>query len=140
MPQPINSVSNRALNPNISSTGNVNWVPGLNGAKNWKMYPGTIDILMDNVNQDIYYIKVCDETGAFKPLRAFQYHEIPLEEVPLQDVDMPSASNFVTKDDFAAFKNEILEAIKSNSGSNNGYHKNNRKPNYNGGNQNNDRS
>lgn len=137
MPQtPITTISNRNLNPNISNTGNVIWVSGLNGAKNWKMYPNTIDLLMDNVNQDIYYIKVCDETGAIKSLRAFRYNEIPIEEVPLQDTDMPAPSNFVTKDDFNSFKNEILEAIKAN----NNYHKPNRKPNYNGGNQSNERS
>ena len=136
MPQTPSLVSNRNLNPNVSSTGGVIWVSGINGARNWKMYPNTIDILMDNVNKDIYYIKICDETGAFKPLRAFRYNEISLDEVPLQDVDMPAASNFVTKDDFASFKNEILEAIKSNNNYRNN-HKNNR--NY-GGNQSNERT
>ena len=54
MPQtPITMINNKTLNPGIASTGNINWVSGLNGGKNWKMYPNTTDILMDNVNKDI---------------------------------------------------------------------------------------
>ena len=136
MPQtPITAISNKALNPGVANTGNINWVSGLNGSKGWKMYPNTTDILMDNVNKDIFYIKVCDETGGIKTFKAFKYQEIPLEEVPLQDADTPGMGSFVTKDDLAAFKTEMLDAIKSMSSSNN-YHKNKR-PNYNGGNQNN---
>lgn len=136
MPQTsINVLSNKALNPGVANTGNINWVSGLNGSKNWKMYPNTTDILLDNVNKDIFYIKSCDETGAIKTFRAFKYNEIQLDEVPLQDADTPAMINFVTKDDLAAFKSEILEAIKGSNS--NSYHKNNnRKQNYNGGSQN----
>lgn len=136
MPQtPINVISNRTLNPGVANTGNINWVSGLNGGKNWKMYPNTTDILMDNVNKNIFYIKSCDETGAIKTFKAFEYKEIQMDEVPLQDADTPAMTNFVTKDDLAAFKSEILEAIKGSNS--NSYHKNNnRKQNYNGGSQN----
>lgn len=131
MPQtPITNISNRPLNPSVANTGNINWVSGLNGSKNWKMYPNTTDILMDNVNKDIFYIKSCDETGAIKTFKAFKYNEISLDEVPLQDTDMPTITNFVTKDDLATFKDEMLDAIRSMSSNN--YHKN-KKPNYNGG-------
>lgn len=136
MPQtPITNISNKTLNPGVPNTGNINWVSGLNGGKNWKMYPNTTDVLMDNVNKDIFYIKACDETGAIKTFRAFKYEEVQLEDIPLQDIDTPAMTNFVTKDDLSAFKAEILEAIKGNTSNN--YHKNNRKPNYNGGSQNN---
>ena len=135
MPQtPITMINNKTLNPGVASTGNINWVSGSNGGKNWKMYPNTTDILMDNVNKDIFYIKSCDETGAIKTFKAFRYSEIPLEDVPLQDADTPGMSSFVTKDDLAAFKAEMLDAIKGMSSNN--YHKN-KKSNYNGGNQNN---
>ena len=135
MPQtPITMINNKTLNPGVASTGNINWVSGSNGGKNWKMYPNTTDILMDNVNKNIFYIKACDETGAIKTLKAFQYSEIPFEDVPLQDADTPGMSSFVTKDDLAAFKAEMLDAIKGISSNN--YHKN-KKSNYNGGNQNN---
>lgn len=136
MPQtPINVINNKTLNPGVANTGNVNWVSGLNGGKSWKMYPNTTDILLDNVNKDIFYIKSCDETGAIKTFRAFKYNEIQLDEVPLQDADTPGFGNFVTKDDLAALKSEILEAIKGSNNSNS-YHKNNRKQNYSGGSQN----
>lgn len=135
MPQtPITMINNKTLNPGIASTGNINWVSGSNGGKNWRMYPNTTDILMDNVNKDIFYIKSCDETGAIKTFKAFRYSEIPLEDVPLQDADTPGMGSFVTKDDLAAFKAEMLDAIKGMSSNN--YHKN-KKSNYNGGNQNN---
>ncbi len=131
MPQtPISNINNRILNPNTANTGGITWVSGLNGAKNWKMYPNTIDLLMDNVNQDIYYIKVCDEVGAIKSLKAYKYSEIPIEDVPLQDTDTPSSTNFVTKDDLNIFKEEMLEAIKNVTNKNN-YHNKNKKYNYN---------
>ena len=132
---PTNLTSNRNLNANASMTGGVIWVSGLNGAKSWKQYPNTIDILMDNVNKDIYYIKIADEIGNCKNLRAFRYDEIPLEDVPLQDANTPAMSNFVTKDDFDSFKTEMLDAIKMISNNNN-----NRKQHYNNGGNHNERT
>lgn len=132
---PTNLTSNRNLNANASMTGGVIWVSGLNGAKSWKQYPNTIDILMDNVNKNIYYIKIADEIGNCKNLRAFRYDEIPLEDVPLQDANTPAMSNFVTKDDFESFKTEMLDAIKMISNNNN-----NRKQHYNNGGNHNERT
>ena len=132
---PTNLTSNRNLNTNANMTGGVIWVSGLNGAKSWKQYPNTIDILMDNVNKNIYYIKIADEIGNCKNLRAFKYDEIPLEDVPLQDANTPAMSNFVTKDDFDSFKTEILDAIKTISNNNN-----NRKQHYNNGGNHNERT
>lgn len=132
---PTNLTSNRNLNTNANMTGGVIWVSGLNGAKSWKQYPNTIDILMDNVNKNIYYIKIADEIGNCKNLRAFKYDEIPLEDVPLQDANTPAMSSFVTKDDFDSFKTEILDAIKTISNNNN-----NRKPHYNNGGNHNERT
>lgn len=125
MPTNNSLASNRNLNTNANMTGGVIWVSGLNGAKSWKQYPNTIDILMDNVNKDIYYIKIADEIGNCKNLRAFKYDEIPLEEVPLQDANTPSMSSFVTKDDFDSFKKEMLDAIKTMNNSNRKQHYNN---------------
>lgn len=147
MPQTtITNISNRVLNPGVANTGNVNWVAGLNGGRNWKMYPNTTDILMDNVNNGIMYIKSCDETGAIKVFRAYKYDEIPLEDVPLQDVDTPGLGNFVTKNDLDAFKADLIETIKNMNAQvpvqnqpQNNYRK--KKPNYNnGGNQYDERS
>jgi len=132
---PTNLTSNRNLNTNASMTGGIIWVSGLNGAKSWKQYPNTIDILMDNVNKNIYYIKIADEIGNCKNLRAFRYDEIPLEDVPLQDANTPAMSNFVTKDDFDSFKTEMLDAIKMISNNNN-----NRKQHYNNGGNHNERT
>lgn len=118
MPQnTVSNVSNVSLNPNASNTGGINWVSGLNGASAWKMYPNTMDVLMDNINENIYYIKTSDNIGR-TALRAFTYNEIKLDEVPIKDPNMPQQSvpqNVVTKDDFEAFKSEILAVIKNNN-------------------------
>lgn len=116
MPQPISNVSNATLNPNASNTGGITWVSGLNGATAWKMYPGTMDVLMDNINENIYYIKTSDNIGRTS-LRAFKYNEIQLDDVPIKDPNMPQMQmpqNVVTRDDFDAFKAEILEVLKNN--------------------------
>lgn len=118
MPQnTVSNVSNVSLNPNASNTGDINWVSGLNGASAWKMYPNTMDVLMDNINENIYYIKTSDNIGR-TALRAFTYNEIKLDEVPIKDPNMPQQpvpQNVVTKDDFEAFKSEILAVIKNNN-------------------------
>ncbi len=140
MPQ-TTSMNNRSLNPGVANTGNINWVSGLNGGKNWRMYANSTDILMDNLNKGIMYIKSTDETGAVKLFKAYKYDEIPMDEIPMQDVDTPGMGNFVTKDDLSAFKAEMLDAIKAMNApaQNNNYRK--RKPNYNnGGSQNNERT
>ena len=120
-----NLTNNRNLNPNASMTGGVIWVSGLNGARSWKQYPNTIDILMDNVNKDIYYIKVADEIGGCKSLRAFKYSEINIDDVPLQDANVPAMANLVTREDFDAFKSEMLDAIKAINNNRNKQHYNN---------------
>lgn len=130
MPQPISNVSNVTLNPNTSNTGGINWVSGLNGANAWKMYPNTMDILMDNINENIYYIKTSDNIGRTN-LRAFSYNEIKLDDVPIKDPNMPQPQmpqNVVTREDFDAFKAEILEALK---GSHNSYKQKRQNHNYN---------
>lgn len=116
MPQPMSNVSNTSLNPNTSNASGINWVSGLNGANAWKMYPNTMDILMDNVNENIYYIKISDNIGRTN-LRAFSYKEISLDEVPIKDPNMPQQTlpaNVVTREDFDAFKTEILDALRRN--------------------------
>lgn len=130
MPQPISNVSNVTLNPNTSNTGGINWVSGLNGANAWKMYPNTMDILMDNINENIYYIKTSDNIGRTN-LRAFSYNEIALDDVPIKDPNMPQMQmpqNIVTREDFDAFKAEILEALK---GGHNSYKPKRQNHNYN---------
>lgn len=117
MPQQgIAIINNKTLNPNTNNTGGVNWVPGMNGAKSWKMYPNTMDILLDELNDGIFYIKSTDNVGMTSAFRAFKYAEIPLEQVPDNNAGNTTPSNLVTREDFDAFKSEILEAIKSNKG------------------------
>lgn len=127
MPQPMNNIT---LNPNVSSTGGINWVSALNGANAWKMYPNSMDTLMDNVNDNIFYIKTSDNIGKTN-LRAFKYTEISLDDIPIKDPNMPVMpsvpQNVVTREDFDAFKSEILAALKNN----NHHNKPNKRQNYN---------
>lgn len=134
MPQTQMIANNLALNPNVNNTGGINWVPALNGANAWKQYANTNDILMDSVNDGIFYIKSCDNIG-HSTLRVFKYEEISPDNIPVKDpnaVQMTPQTNAVTKEEFDAFKTEILEAIKNN----NKNHYNNKK----GQNYNNERS
>jgi len=131
MPQ-IPIVNNSTLNPSSSNTGGINWVAALNGANAWKMYPNTMDVLMDNVNENVFYIKTSDNIGKTS-IRAFSYKEIQLDEVPIKDPNMPAQAipqNVVTREDFDEFKSEILEAIKSNT-----HYSKSKRRNYNGGDQ-----
>ena len=123
--------SNSSLNPNANVNG-INWVPGLEGAKGWKMYPNTMDVLMDNVNEGIFYIKTTDNVGMVSALRAFSYKEIPITDVPDPNKPASIPQNVITRDDLDAFKAEILEVIKSSTV--------NKKQHYNNGGNHNERT
>lgn len=122
MPQQGITINNKSLNPSTNNTGGVNWVSGIDGAKSWKMYPNTMDVLLDEFNDGIFYIKSTDNVGMTSAFRAFKYTEIPLDQVP-NSMASSKPVNAVTREDFDAFKSEILEALKNNRGNGN-YHYN----------------
>lgn len=59
-------------------------VAGLNEARGFNLNPGESIVLID-ANDDIFYIKECDEIGK-STTRSFKYEEIQLEEAPAGSV------------------------------------------------------
>ena len=55
-------------------------VAGLNEARGFNLNPGESIVLID-ANDDVFYIKECDEIGK-STTRSFKYEEVQLEETP----------------------------------------------------------
>ena len=93
-----------------TSTNNIVWVQGIEGAKAWQLNPNSMIILLDSETEGKMYIKVSDNIG-MSTLRIFNY----VEELPSSsstsnitinnDLDL---SQFVTKEEL---KNLIKEYI-----------------------------
>jgi len=55
-------------------------VAGLNEARSFNLNPGESIVLID-ANDDVFYIKECDEIGK-STTRSFKYEEVQLDETP----------------------------------------------------------
>jgi len=55
-------------------------VAGLNEARGFNLNPGESIVLID-ANDDVFYIKECDEIGK-STTKSFKYEEVQLEEAP----------------------------------------------------------
>lgn len=83
------------------------WVQGEAGAKSYLVAPNTTVMLMDSESQR-FFLKSADASGMPLPLRTFEYTEVA--EGPKSPAGAPkdaqsiNLSNFVTKDEFEAFK------------------------------------
>ena len=94
-----------------TSTNNIVWVQGIEGAKAWQLAPNSMVILLDSEADGKMYIKVSDNIG-MSTLRIFNY----VEEVPStptsgvnnnNDLDL---SQFVRKDEL----NELIKELIKN--------------------------
>lgn len=84
----------------------VLWVQGEAGAKSWFVAPGSTVLLMDSEGQR-FYLKSADQNGV-PTMRTFEYTEIGGEKA-----QMPTQSgNFVTMEEFASFKNEVMGRLE----------------------------
>lgn len=88
--------------PNNMYKNSILWVQGIEGAKAFQLMPNSNAILMDSENDDIFYIKNCDNIGMCT-LRKFKYQEC-IEE-PQKKVDM---SAYVTKAELESYVNNLL--------------------------------
>lgn len=94
-----------------TSTNNIVWVQGIEGAKAWQLNPNSMVILLDSEAEGKMYIKVSDNIG-MSSLRIFNY----TEEAPVaasstnvsinNDLDL---SNYVTKDELISLVKEVLD-------------------------------
>lgn len=76
----------------------INWVQGLEGAKAFPLTPNAMTVLLDNQNDGIFYIKICDNIGMAQ-IRKFKYQEI---------IEEPQAQNqYVTRDELIQMLKEI---------------------------------
>lgn len=89
-----------------TSTNNIVWVQGIEGAKAWQLSPNSMVILLDSEAEGKMYIKVSDNIG-MSSLRIFNYTEVlPSENVTInQDLDL---SLYVKKDELGKLIKEIL--------------------------------
>lgn len=79
-------------------------VSGMEGAKAYQLGPNSA-VSLFHETEDVFYIKTTDGAG-FPTIHAYKFE--PLDE-PVQKVEQ-----YVTLEEFQAFKNEILKKEKSN--------------------------
>ena len=84
----------------------LNWVQGEAGAKSWYITPGATVLLMDSEAQR-FYLKSADLNGV-PAMRTFEYNEVGAQKPQ----EAPQTANFVTVDEFAGFKNEVLRKLE----------------------------
>lgn len=86
----------------------LTWVQGEAGAKSWFVAPGCTVLLMDSENQR-FYLKSADMNG-MPSLRTFEYTEIGAQRQEQQPSG--NSGNFVTAEEFAGFKNEVMKKLE----------------------------
>lgn len=88
-----------------TSTNNIVWVQGIEGAKAWQLAPNSMVILLDSEVEGKMYIKVSDNIGMCS-LRIFSYvEELPSTNNQTNDLDL---SQYVKKDELIGLIKEIL--------------------------------
>ena len=92
-----------------TSTNNIVWVQGIEGAKAWQLNPNSMVILLDSEVEGKMDIKVSDNIG-MSNLRIFNY----VEEIPVntstkvtEDKDL-DLTQYVRKDELTELLKEIL--------------------------------
>lgn len=95
----------------VQPINNVLQVMGPESAQAYQLGPDSQVILMDS-NKPIFYMKKSDSSG-YSETRAFEFHEIPLfsSTSSQSQTDVPSNSEFITKNEFNEFKKMIEELV-----------------------------
>jgi len=97
------------VNSNVNtSTNNIIWVQGIEGAKAWQLNPNSMVILLDSEAEGKMYIKVSDNIG-MSSLRVFNYKEevaTSSANTTNQQVDL---SQYVTRDEIKNLVKECLD-------------------------------
>ena len=91
--------------PLFSSNNQLLKVNGIEGARAYPTYPNSVIALFD-ANEDYMYIKTTD-SGNYPTIDTYKFTKI-LPETPQE-----LTNNFVTKEEFQKFKEEILNAQQS---------------------------
>lgn len=105
--QPIQMPAQSVQQPQQNNNG-ILWVSGEVGAKSYLVAPGTSVLLMDS-DDTVFYLKTADQSG-MPSLRTFKYSEITGQK----HFNKTDQNNFVNREEFENFKNNILEMINKN--------------------------
>ena len=109
---PYNSLQS-ASNGLQTSNGGIIWVQGENAAKAYPVASGASVLLMDS-EDSVMYIKSTDQSGMPLPLRIFDYKERTQSGTDRgQSEDKSGTSDYVSREEFNDFKEEIKRSIKS---------------------------
>ena len=84
------------------------YVQGLEAAKAFPLGPGQFAVLID-ISDPVIYTKSTDQFGRPSPVKILDYTERVQNNNPLPQT---VTDNFVTKNDFEEFKNEIKEMLR----------------------------
>ena len=105
------------FNPTTStSTNNIVWVNGMEGAKAWQLAPNSMVILLDSEVEGKMYIKVSDNIG-MSSLRIFNYvEEIPSTNNSVTVNNELDLSQYVRKDELQTLIKEVIDSEQSISG------------------------
>ena len=80
------------------------YVQGEEAAKSYPVAPGQFAVLLD-IEKPVIYTKTTDQFGRPQPIKILDY-------VERNQQPAPQTGNFVTKEDFDAFKNEIKDLLR----------------------------
>lgn len=89
----------------------IKWVQGEQAAKSYFVAAGQSVLLMDSENPTIY-IKSVDQSGMPLPLRIFDYVERKTEPTQSQSEEVKPATDYISRSEFEAFKEEVLNSQK----------------------------
>lgn len=84
---------------------NVIQVMGPESALSYQVGPNSMVIMMDS-NRPVFYIKRSDDSG-YSETKAFEFHEVPLMDKPLDIAAQVDETNFVTKEDIEDLKKQL---------------------------------
>lgn len=82
------------------------YVQGEEAAKSYPVAPGQFAVLLD-IEKPVIYTKTTDQFGRPQPIKILDYVERVQTPAPAS-----TQTNFVSKDDFDAFKNEIKDLLR----------------------------
>ena len=105
--QPVQMPAQTVQQPQQNNNG-ILWVSGEVGAKSYLVAPGTSVLLMDS-DDTVFYLKTADQSG-MPSLRTFKYSEVTSQK----SFNKTDQNNFVNREEFENFKNNILEMINKN--------------------------
>ena len=92
-------------NSYMTQHNQITWVQGIEGAKAYQMTPNSQAVLLDNDNEGVMYIKICDNVGMCT-LRIFDYTERTKQPTTAFDID---TSQFVRRDELKSLIEQMVK-------------------------------